>query len=98
MRVRSGGRNQRFVEWVRSPAHDPSWASSITILAGINQNRSVDSYAYLPAPPSCPRLFRDRAIPTVRNDTVAETNSHILNRLTGTATDLYSVDTAEANY
>jgi hypothetical protein len=98
MHVRSGDRDQRFVEWVRSLAHDPSQAGSITILAGINQNRLVDSYAYLPAPPSCPRLFRDRAILTVRNDTVAETNDHILNRLTGTATDFYSVDTAEANY
>ena len=50
MRVRSGDRNQRFVEWVRSLAHDPSQAGSITILAGINQNRLVDSYAYCQTP------------------------------------------------
>ena len=50
-----------------SLAHDPSQAGSIMILAGINQNRLVDSfYTYLPARP-CPRLFCDRAILTVRN-------------------------------
>ena len=43
------------------------------------------------------RTFRDRAIPTVRNDTVTEINNYILNRVTGTVTDFYSVDTVEAN-
>ena len=43
------------------------------------------------------RTFRDRAIPTVRNDTVTKINDYILNRVPGTVTDFYSVDTVEAN-
>ena len=41
--------------------------------------------------------FRDRAILTVRNDTVAEINDDILNRLTGLATDHYSINIVEAD-
>ena len=43
------------------------------------------------------RTFRDRTILTVRNDTVTKINDYILNRVPGTVTDFYSVDTVEAN-
>ena len=43
------------------------------------------------------RTFRDRAILIVRNDTVTKINDYILNRVTGTVTDFYSVDTVEAD-
>ena len=43
------------------------------------------------------RTFRDRTILTVRNDTVTKINNYILNRVPGTVTDFYSVDTVEAN-
>ena len=39
--------------------------------------------------------FRDRAILTVRNDTVAEINDSIVDRLTQPSTDFFSVDIVE---
>ena len=104
MRVHSGDRNRRFIEWVRSLAHDTAQAGSITILPGIDQYRTTDHfYDHIYPPALLTRAhvdqdtFRDRAILTVRNDTVAETNDYILNRLTAPATDYYSVDTVEAD-
>ena len=41
--------------------------------------------------------FRDRAILTVRNDTVAEINNSIVDRLTQSSTDFFSVDAVDAN-
>jgi hypothetical protein len=104
MRVRSGDRNQRFVEWVRSLAHVPAQAGAVTIPAGINQYRTTEPFYDHVYPPALlarahldQHAFCDRAILTVRNDTVAEINDDVLGRLIGTATDFYSVDEVKAD-
>jgi len=104
MRVRSGDHNQRFVEWVRSLANDTALDGSIPILPGIDQYQATDAFYDHVYPPALlarahvdQDTFRDRAILTVRNDTVAEINDHILDRLTGPATDYHSVDAVEAD-
>jgi len=104
MRVRNGDRNYRFVDWISGLANDPSQAGSITIPTDINQHRALEPfYGHIYPPALLTRAyidqntFRDRAILTVRNDTVAEINDNILNRLTGPATEFYSTDEVEAN-
>jgi hypothetical protein len=104
MRVRSGDRNQHFVEWVHSLAHDTAQASPVIIPAGINQCRTMEPfYRHLYPPALLARAyfgqyaFRDRAILTDRNDTVTEINDDTLNWLICSATDFYSVNTVEAN-
>jgi hypothetical protein len=44
-----------------------------------------------------PNTFRDRAILTIRNDTVAEINDAILIRLHGSPSTFYSIDSVEQN-
>ena len=104
MRVRTGDRNQRFIEWVRSLAHDTAQAGLVNILPRINQHRTTDLFYGDIYPPALltranvdQYAFRDRAILTVRNDTVTEINESILNRFAGPATDFFSVDAVEAD-
>src|SRR5947209_20172332 len=104
MRVHSGNRNRAFVEWVGSLAHDPSQAGSITIPTDISQHRTRETFYDSIYPPTLltraqadQDIFRDRAILTVRNDTVAEINDFLIDQLPDTDTAFYSVDKAEVN-
>lgn len=102
MRVRHGERNQRFAIWVRSLSSDASLAGTVSLPPGIAQFRSEDPFYGYVYPPHLlahahlnPETFRDRAILTVRNDTVAEINEAILTRLHGSATTFHSTDAVE---
>ena len=104
MRVRTDDRNEHFVKWVHSLGNDPSKEGPVTIPTEINQSRTVESFYDQIYPPALlarayidQNVFRNRAILSVRNDTVTEINKSILNRLTGTATDFFLVDAVKAN-
>jgi hypothetical protein len=106
MRVHSGDRNRSFVEWVNSLAHNPLQAGSITIPTDISQYRTLDAFYDSVYPPillaraqTDQNTFRDRAILTVRNDTVTEINDYLIDQLPDTDTDttFYSVDRVEVD-
>ena len=104
MRVRQGEINQRFANWVRSLSYNTSLAGSVTILPGIAQFRSQESfYGHIYPLYLLTRAynnldaFRDRAILTVHNDTVAEINKAILAQLYGSPSTFYSIDSIEQN-
>ena len=84
MRVRAGD-----AEWVRSLGNNPSKNGPVTIPTEINQHQTMESfYDYIYSSTLLARAyidhdaFRDRAILTVRNDTVTEINDSIVDRLT----------------
>ena len=102
MHVRQGEINQRFAAQVRSLSYDISLASSVPILPSIAQFWSQESfYGHIYPPYLLTRAycnlntFRDRAILTVRNNTVAEINEAILAQLHGSLSTFYSIDSIE---
>ena len=102
MRVRHGEENQHFADWVRSLSCDMSKTGSIKLLPSITRFPEEEPFYSHIYPSSLlerahvdPQTFRNRAIFTVRNDTVAEINNDILKRLNGSEEAFLSVDTAE---
>ena len=102
MRVRHGEANQQFAAWVRSLSCNTSLSGSVAIPAGIAQFRSAEPFYGHIYPPqllaqahTTPDTFRDRAILTIRNDTVAKINEAILTQLYGSLSTFYSINSIE---
>ena len=102
MRIRQGEANQQFTAQVRSLSYNTSLSSSVSIPPSIGQFRSKEPfYGYIYPPQLLTRVyttlntFRNRAILTIRNNTIAEINKAILMRLYGSLSTFYSMDTIE---
>ena len=104
MRVRDGPENERFAVWVRSLAAAEA-AGTVLLLEMITSFRDKQQFYARIYPPellaSAPhdwRIFKGRAILTVRNDTVTAVNRDLIGQLPGDAMDFPSVDTAEVDH
>ena len=102
IRVRQGEINQQFAAQVRSLSYNISLASRVGILPSIAQFQSQESfYEYIYPPYLLIQAyynldtFYNRAILTIRNNTIAEINEAILTRLCGSLSTSYSMDSVE---
>ena len=109
MRLISGADNTRFGEWIRNLSYDSAMYGRISLPAYIHTTDSAEVFFHKIYPMEQMQLqditrdtsfFRDRAILTTKNDTVADINVRILTRLAGEtrvydAVDSISFDTME---
>ena len=105
MRIISGPENARFAAWINAMSYEPRLYGTINLPVQI-RNRFFDleqfcSHVYPPTEVvrahTTPDFFRQRAILTLRNDTAAEFNLDILNRMPGAIQTICSVDSADVN-
>ena len=104
MRVCQGETNQQFAAWVRDLSCNAALAGSITLPPGIGQFQSQEPfYGHIYPPQLLAQVhttlntFRDRAILTIRNNTMAEINEAILARLHGSPSTFHSINSIEQN-
>src|ERR1700722_16205598 len=92
MRLISGADNIRFGEWIRNLFYDSAMYGRILLPTYIHIINSVEVFFYkiylmeqmqLQGTIRDISFFRDRAILTIKNDTVADVNVRILIRLAG---------------
>jgi hypothetical protein len=90
MRLISGINNTRFGEWIRNLFYDSAMYGRILLPAYIHITNSAEVFFYKIYPMEQMQgiiknisFFRDRAILTIKNDTVADINVRILTRLAG---------------
>jgi hypothetical protein len=109
MRLISGADNIRFGEWIRNLFYDSAMYGRISLPIYIHTTDSAEVFFHKIYPMEQMQLqgiirdisfFRDRAILTIKNDTVADINVRILTRLAGEtrvydAVDFISFDTME---
>jgi hypothetical protein len=109
MRLISGTNNTRFGEWIRNLFYDSAMYGRISLSAYIHTTDSAEVFFYkiylmeqmqLQSIIRDISFFRDRAILTIKNDTMADVNVRILTRLAGEtrvydAIDFINFDTME---
>jgi ATP-dependent DNA helicase PIF1 len=90
MRLISGANNIRFGEWIRNLFYNSAMYGRISLPTYIYITNSAEVFFYKIYPMEQMQgiirnisFFRDRAILTIKNDTVADINMRILTRLTG---------------
>jgi ATP-dependent DNA helicase PIF1 len=92
MRLISGADNTRFSEWIRNLSYNSAMYGPISLPAYIHTTDSAEVFFHKIYPMKQIQLqgitrniffFRDRAILTTKNDTVADINVRILTRLAG---------------
>jgi hypothetical protein len=92
MRLISGADNTRFGEWIRNLFYDSVMYGRILLFIYIHTTDSAEVFFHKIYPMEQMQLqgitrdtsfFRDRAILTTKNDTVADVNVRILIRLAG---------------
>ena len=100
--VRQGKANQQFAAQVQSLSYNMSLSSSVTIPPNIAQLRSKKpfyKYIYplqlLTRVYTTPNTFRDYAILTIYNNTMAKINNAILIWLHSSLSTFYSINTIE---
>jgi len=104
MRVRDGPENERFAVWVRSLAAAEA-AGTVLLLEMITSFCDKQQFYARIYPPellaSAPhdwRIFKGRAILTVRNNTVTAVNQDLIGQLPGDVIDFPSVDMVEVDH
>jgi PIF1-like helicase len=104
MRVRISIENQQFAQWVGALPYDATLCGRIPLPASIAQFHSLEAFCghvfprlLLEQAHTDPSFFRNRAILSMRNDTVAALNNHILQQIHGDVQTYNSMDTADVN-
>jgi hypothetical protein len=90
MRLILGTNNIRFGEWIRNLSYNSAMYGRISLPAYIHTTNSAEIFFHKIYPIEQMQgitrdisFFRDRAILTTKNDTLADINVRILTRLTG---------------
>lgn len=104
MRVRIGEENQRFAEWISSLSYDPNLYNRISLPPSIVHFYSLQHFCdhvfpreQLQHAYTNPSFFKDRAILSMRNDTVAALNDYLIEQFPGDSHLFESIDTADVN-
>jgi PIF1-like helicase len=106
MRLISGANNTRFGEWIRNLFYNSAMYGRISLPTYIHTTDSAEIFFHKIYPMEQMQLqgtikdisfFRDRAILTTKNDTVADINVRILTRLAGETRVYDTVDSISFN-
>jgi PIF1-like helicase len=106
MRLISGADNTQFSEWIRNLFYNSAMYGRISLPAYIHTTDSAEIFFHKIYPIKQMQLqgitkdisfFRDRAILTTKNDTVADINVRILTRLTGETRVYDAIDSISFN-
>ena len=99
-----GEENQRFAQWVSALPYDPASLGQILLPVSIMQFQTLETFCRHVFPRSQleqahedPLFFRNHAILSICNDTVASLNDHILEQMYSDLQTYHSMDTANVN-